>query len=75
MEQVKPPKEYDVLWKATLKGRSVEIDVFAMPSGSHQMHMNLTLSLDGNRMAGLENAVLDLPEKEPPMPVHFKRLK
>lgn len=75
MEQVKPPKEYDVLWKAILKGRSVEIDVFAMPSGSHQSHMNLTLSLDGNRMAGLENVVLDLPENVPPSPVHFKRLK
>jgi hypothetical protein len=74
MEQIKPAKENDTLWKATLKDRDVEIDVFAMPSGSHQMHMTLRLSLDGNRMAGLLGAGGASPDF-PPTPVRFRRIK
>jgi TIR domain len=74
MEQIKPAKEHDTLWKATLKDRDVEIDVFAMPSGSHQMHMTLRLSLDGNRMAGLLHPGGASPDF-PPSPIHFRRLK
>ncbi len=74
MEQIKPAKEHDTLWKATLKNRDVVIDVFAMPSGSHQMHMELTLSLDGNRMAGLLHPGGASPDF-PPSPIHFRRLK
>lgn len=74
MEQIKPAKENDTLWKATLKNRDIVIDVFAMPSGSHQMHMELTLSLDGNRMAGLLHPGGASPDF-PPSPIHFRRLK
>ena len=74
MEQIKPAKENDTLWKATLKNRDVVIDVFAMPSGSHQMHIELTLSLDGNRMAGLLHPGGAGPDL-PPSPIHFRRLK
>jgi hypothetical protein len=74
MEQIKPAKEHDTLWKATLKDRDVEIDVFAMPSGSHQMHLTLRLSLDGNRMAGLLHPGGASPDF-PPSPIHFRRLK
>lgn len=73
MEQIKPRKKSDTYWKATLKGRTVEIDVFNMPSGSHATHMNLQLSLDGNRLAGLSNCVY-CAEDEPATPVHFRRI-
>lgn len=74
MEQIKPPKEDNNLWKATLKDREVEIDVFAMPSGSHQIHMQLKLSLDGNRMVGLAYPGGASPDEEPPVSVHFRRI-
>jgi hypothetical protein len=73
MEQIKPRKEHDSLWKATLNGRDVEIDIFALPSGSHQGHMNLELSLDGNRMVGLSGpggAGPDVPSE----PIRFRRI-
>ncbi len=74
MEQIKPPKADNILWKATLKDREVEIDVFAMPSGSHQVHMQLNLSLDGNRMVGLAYPGGAGPDEEPPVSVHFRRI-
>jgi hypothetical protein len=73
LEQIQPRKESDTLWKATLTGRQVEIDVFAMPSGSHQVHMDLELSLDGNRLVGLARSGGAGPADEPPVSIHFRR--
>ncbi|HWO02225.1 MAG TPA: hypothetical protein VNS63_23470, partial [Blastocatellia bacterium] len=74
MEQIKPRKEQHTLWRATLKGREVEIDVFRMPSGSHAEHMTLRLSLDGNRMDGLAGPGGASPDDTPPVPIRFRRV-
>lgn len=74
MEQIKPAKDNDTLWTAKLNGRDVQIDVSAMPSGSHQMRIELRLSLDGNRMAGLIHPGGASPDF-PPIPVRFRRIK
>jgi hypothetical protein len=74
MEQIKPAKEHDVLWKATLTKRDVEIGIFAMPSGSHQGQMNLKLSIDGKRMVGLLEPGGASPDFTP-MNIHFRRIK
>jgi hypothetical protein len=73
MEQVKPPKEESTFWKAKVKGRTVEIDIFSMPSGSHQGHMELQLSLDGNRMTGILGPGGASPDF-PPQPIRFHRV-
>ena len=72
MEQIKPRKEDSTLWKARVKGRDVTIDVFAMPDGSHEGHMDLELSLDGNRMSGLLKPGGASPDF-PPEPLRFRR--
>ena len=74
MEQIKPAKDSDTLWTAKLNGREVQIDVSAMPSGSHQMHIELRLSLDGNRMTGLIHPGGASPDF-PPVPIRFRRIK
>jgi len=74
MEQVKPREKYDRLWKARLKDRDVDIDMYAMPSGTHQVHMSLQLSLDGNRMVGLLYPGGASPDF-PPESVSFRRVK
>ena len=72
MEQIKPRKEDSTLWKATVRGRDVTIDVFAMPAGSHEGHMDLELSPDGNRMIGLLKPGGASPDF-PPEPIRFRR--
>ena len=74
LEQIKPVKTTDELWKATLSNRDVEIDIFTMPSGSHQGRMNLSLSIDGKRMVGLLGPGGASPDFTP-VPVHFRRTK
>jgi TIR domain-containing protein len=76
MEQIKPPKKADSLWQATLKGRTVEIAVVRLPSHTLVRRMNLELSLDGNRMAGLAQVNAVGPDDQPaePTPIHFRRI-
>lgn len=65
LEQIMPRKEDDTMWQANLKGRDVEIDMFYVPSGSRAGHMDLKLSIDGNRMDGFDSDTLG--------PIRFRR--